>query len=64
MTVTSALLGTWMIASAIVVGGAASASHADIDVIEPPAAGSGTWDGDRMRGARERVKDILPGRRD
>lgn len=53
-----------MIASAIVVGGAASASHADIDVIEPPAAGSGTWDGERMRGARERVKDILPGRRD
>jgi hypothetical protein len=64
MKVTSALVGAYLITSAIIVGGAAAAPHTGIDVVEPPAAGGGTWDGDRMRGARERVKDILPGRRD
>jgi len=64
MKVNSALVGTWLIASTIVVGGAAAAPYTGIDIATPPASGGGTWDCDRMRGARERVKDILPGRRD
>lgn len=32
-----------------------------IDVLAPVEGAP--WDGDRMRGARERLKDILPGNR-
>jgi hypothetical protein len=32
-----------------------------IDVLEP--VDGAPWSGDRMNGARERVKDVLPGKR-
>ncbi len=64
MKVTSTLAGLWLVASALSAGGAAAAPYTPIEVLEPPACGGSLWDGDRMRGARERVKDILPGRRD
>ena len=32
-----------------------------IDTVLPPVAGGAFWSGDRMRDARERLKDILPG---
>ncbi len=34
-----------------------------IDVLAPPVDGGSFWDGERMQRARERLKDILPGRR-
>ena len=41
----------------------ASAAPDDIATIGPAVAGQGAWSGERMRGARERLKDVLPGRR-
>jgi hypothetical protein len=37
-------------------------SRLGIDVMAPVAGAS--WSGDRMRDARDRLKDILPGKRD
>jgi hypothetical protein len=41
----------------------AVATPSDIAVIGPGEGGTGAWTGERMRGARERLKDILPGGR-
>jgi hypothetical protein len=38
-------------------------SQEGIDVLSPPLIGGQGWTGDRMRGAGERLKDILPGSR-
>lgn len=53
---------------ALIAAGASASTGSDalytaIDVVRPPASGESPWDGDRMRGARERLKDILPGSR-
>ncbi len=42
---------------------ASSAPYTVIDVIHPAVPGGAHRDGDRMRGARERLKDIVPGGR-
>jgi hypothetical protein len=42
---------------------AAFARPDDIAVIGPAVGGQGPWSGERMRDARERLKDMLPGRR-
>jgi hypothetical protein len=41
----------------------AVAAPPDIAVIGPGQGGTAAWTGERMRGARERLKDVLPGRR-
>jgi hypothetical protein len=38
------------------------AAAGGIDIVGPADSGRGIWSGDRMLGARERLKDILPGR--
>lgn len=35
----------------------------DVAVIGPEAGGQAAWSSERMRGARERLKDVLPGHR-
>lgn len=37
-----------------------SGGYSGIDVIRPSPSDESGWDGDRMRGARERLKDIVP----
>ena len=54
-------------ASLVAVGGggfAAAVAADGIAVIRPDDGGRGVWTGDRMHGARERLKDVLPGRHD
>lgn len=56
-----ALLGAW-VALSLTTGTADIAVADGIDIVGPEDAGRDPWNGDRMRGARERLKDILPGR--
>lgn len=51
------------LAAGAVPGTVASAAPDDIATVGPSVAGQGAWSGERMRGARERLKDILPGSR-
>ena len=39
-----------------------AAPFTPIDVVSPPPEDEAPWDADRMRRARERPKDVLPGR--
>lgn len=56
-------------AAALVLASAAfaapvTAEGRDIAVLRPGEGGTTTpWDGERMRGARERLKEMLPGHR-
>ena len=60
-TVTALLLAALTLASGAALPTIAAAADG-IDVIGPADGGRGAWTGDRMRGARDRLKDILPGR--
>jgi len=51
------------LAAGVVPGTVASAAPDEIATVWPGVAGQGAWSGERMRGARERLKDILPGSR-
>lgn len=56
----AALTASLVVASATTI---AIATPSDIAIIGPGQGGTADWTGDRMRGARERLKDVLPGRR-
>jgi hypothetical protein len=58
----AAVLSASILAMAVWAG-RMSASPDDIDRIGPADPAAPPWSGDRMRDARDRLKDILPGRR-
>lgn len=60
----AALAATFVLASSMAFAAPVTAEGRDIAVLRPGDGGDTTpWDGDRMHGARERLKDMLPGRR-
>lgn len=60
-------IATAILASCLAIGPVTGdappiAAGEGIGTVGPADSGRGVWSGDRMRGARERLKDILPGR--
>ena len=49
------------LAFAATAGGTTAGAAPGIGIVLPPATGGAFWSDDRMRDARERLKDILPG---
>lgn len=60
--IATALLCTLLALGETFGGAPQIVSGEGIDVVGPGDGGRGVWSGERMRGARERLKDILPGR--
>lgn len=57
-----ALLGATLVAGLAPLPSAVADPN-DIAVLGPSDGGEGAWSSERMRGARERLKDLLPGHR-
>lgn len=58
---TFAMLFAGLALAATAGGTSAGAVMPGIGIVLPPATGAAIWGDDRMRDARERLKDILPG---
>ena len=62
-SVRTSLVASLVLAGAVSAAPRPGVAPEDVSILRPDdgAAGAG-WTGERMRGARERLKDVLPGR--